>query len=359
MPPSSRPAIVFLDSTIVNLALKRIGRGAAAPDVDRHPRGTGLRRQRLSGRPGGAADHRGRARRPLRPAPDLRHRPGRVRRDLGPVRSRPDPRVPDRGAPLPGGGRGAAGSGLARDHHGRVHGRGPGRAFGLWAASTSALTLLGPIIGGLLVDNLTWRLAFLINVPLVAVALCSRRSATSRSRAIPTRAATSTGSARSSARSRSAGWPSGRSTARRPTGRTRSPGSRWRSARSPRRLPDPDGDHAAPARAAVAVPEPRVRVDQPRDVPDLRRALRLVHVHRPALPGDARLHGDGRGDHRPPGGDPAGDAVGPDRGADRPVRGADVPRRGPADRGRRAALARPDPGVVASRGWPSSATPRP
>jgi EmrB/QacA subfamily drug resistance transporter len=44
------------------------------------------------------------------------------------------------------------------------------RAFGLWAASTSALTLLGPILGGLLVDNLTWRLAFLINVPLVAIA---------------------------------------------------------------------------------------------------------------------------------------------------------------------------------------------
>ena len=46
-----------------------------------------------------------------------------------------------------------------------------GRAFGLWAASTSALTLLGPIFGGLIVDNLTWRLAFLINVPLVAIAL--------------------------------------------------------------------------------------------------------------------------------------------------------------------------------------------
>ena len=45
------------------------------------------------------------------------------------------------------------------------------RAFGLWASSTSALTLLGPIIGGLLVDNLTWRLAFLINVPLVGIAL--------------------------------------------------------------------------------------------------------------------------------------------------------------------------------------------
>jgi MFS family permease len=45
------------------------------------------------------------------------------------------------------------------------------RAFGLWAGSTSALTLLGPIIGGLLVDNVSWRAAFLINVPLVGVAL--------------------------------------------------------------------------------------------------------------------------------------------------------------------------------------------
>ena len=47
------------------------------------------------------------------------------------------------------------------------------RAFGLWAAATSALTLLGPILGGLLVDNVSWRVAFLINVPLVAIALWS------------------------------------------------------------------------------------------------------------------------------------------------------------------------------------------
>ena len=44
------------------------------------------------------------------------------------------------------------------------------RAFGLWASATSALTLLGPILGGLLVDNVSWRVAFLINVPLVAIA---------------------------------------------------------------------------------------------------------------------------------------------------------------------------------------------
>ncbi len=46
-----------------------------------------------------------------------------------------------------------------------------GRAFGVWAAATSATTLLGPLVGGFLVDAASWRLAFLINGPLVALAL--------------------------------------------------------------------------------------------------------------------------------------------------------------------------------------------
>jgi EmrB/QacA subfamily drug resistance transporter len=45
------------------------------------------------------------------------------------------------------------------------------RAFGIWAAATSGVTLLGPLVGGLLVDEVSWRAAFLINVPLVVVAL--------------------------------------------------------------------------------------------------------------------------------------------------------------------------------------------
>ena len=56
------------------------------------------------------------------------------------------------------------------------------RAFGLWASATSALTLLGPIVGGLLVDNLSWRLAFLINAPLVAIALWAAVNFVSESR---------------------------------------------------------------------------------------------------------------------------------------------------------------------------------
>ena len=43
------------------------------------------------------------------------------------------------------------------------------RAFGLWAAVTSALSTLGPPIGGVLVDTAGWRAMFLVNVPLVVL----------------------------------------------------------------------------------------------------------------------------------------------------------------------------------------------
>ncbi len=46
-----------------------------------------------------------------------------------------------------------------------------GRAFGIWSAATSSLVLVGPLLGGLLVDTIGWRVAFLINVPVLAVAL--------------------------------------------------------------------------------------------------------------------------------------------------------------------------------------------
>ena len=54
---------------------------------------------------------------------------------------------------------------------------GPGlaRAFGIWAAATSAATVLGPVVGGLLVQYLSWRLAFLINVPIVILAVVGLR----------------------------------------------------------------------------------------------------------------------------------------------------------------------------------------
>jgi EmrB/QacA subfamily drug resistance transporter len=43
-----------------------------------------------------------------------------------------------------------------------------GRAFGVWAAASGATTIFGPILGGFLVDVVSWRAIFLINAPLVA-----------------------------------------------------------------------------------------------------------------------------------------------------------------------------------------------
>ena len=45
-----------------------------------------------------------------------------------------------------------------------------GRAFGTWAGASGATTILGPLVGGLLVDTISWRAAFFINVPIVVVA---------------------------------------------------------------------------------------------------------------------------------------------------------------------------------------------
>lgn len=50
-----------------------------------------------------------------------------------------------------------------------------GRAIGVWAAATSALTTLGPLVGGALVQTVSWRAAFLVNLPLVVIALVALR----------------------------------------------------------------------------------------------------------------------------------------------------------------------------------------
>jgi EmrB/QacA subfamily drug resistance transporter len=56
-------------------------------------------------------------------------------------------------------------------------GEAQGRAIGIWSSASAATTLLGPFVGGLLVDLVSWRLAFLINLPLVLVAAFAVRSA--------------------------------------------------------------------------------------------------------------------------------------------------------------------------------------
>jgi MFS family permease len=45
-----------------------------------------------------------------------------------------------------------------------------GRAFGVWAGASAATTILGPFVGGLLVNTVSWRAAFFINLPFLLVA---------------------------------------------------------------------------------------------------------------------------------------------------------------------------------------------
>jgi MFS family permease len=55
-------------------------------------------------------------------------------------------------------------------------GEAKGRAIGIWAAAGAAAGAIGPILGGWLIDAGSWRLVFLINVPLsiAAILLASR-----------------------------------------------------------------------------------------------------------------------------------------------------------------------------------------
>ena len=46
-----------------------------------------------------------------------------------------------------------------------------GRAIGTWSGFSGVTAALGPIVGGFLIDNVSWRAAFLINVPLAAIVI--------------------------------------------------------------------------------------------------------------------------------------------------------------------------------------------
>ena len=46
-----------------------------------------------------------------------------------------------------------------------------GAAIGLWAATTTAAPIFGPILGGIISDNISWHWIFFINLPVVALCL--------------------------------------------------------------------------------------------------------------------------------------------------------------------------------------------
>ncbi len=46
-----------------------------------------------------------------------------------------------------------------------------GRAIGIWSGFSAITSALGPVLGGWLVQNASWRWVFFINVPLGAIVL--------------------------------------------------------------------------------------------------------------------------------------------------------------------------------------------
>jgi EmrB/QacA subfamily drug resistance transporter len=57
-----------------------------------------------------------------------------------------------------------------------------GRAFGVWAAASGAAVILGPFVGGVLVQEISWRAIFLLNLPLIAFAIWAVRAHVAESR---------------------------------------------------------------------------------------------------------------------------------------------------------------------------------
>ena len=62
-----------------------------------------------------------------------------------------------------------------------------GKAIGTWSGATAVTTALGPVLGGWLIDHLSWRAAFFINLPLVIVIIpiTMRHVTESRSEGVP------------------------------------------------------------------------------------------------------------------------------------------------------------------------------
>src|SRR6185295_5814984 len=46
-----------------------------------------------------------------------------------------------------------------------------GKAIGTWSGATAIAAALGPVLGGWLIDHLSWRAVFFINPPLAIVAI--------------------------------------------------------------------------------------------------------------------------------------------------------------------------------------------
>ena len=160
-------AMAFIDSTVV---------GIAVPAIQKEPGGR-YRRHAVGGEclpadAGRPDPRRRRPRRPHRPAAGLPHR-HRRRSRVASLACALAPTVETLIAARAIQGIGAAllvpqslaiiAANFPKDIR--------GQAIGTWAAASAVTTALGPPIGGFLIDLLSWRAAFWINLPLAVVAL--------------------------------------------------------------------------------------------------------------------------------------------------------------------------------------------
>ena len=293
---------VFLDGTIVNAALKHIGQELPGSFI-------GV----LEGQAyivsgylavlaallilsGALSDHYGRRR-------VYSHRAHRVRRDVGAVRPRPDARAGWSSSGSPRAPRAPCSSRARwRSSPTPSTASARARAFGIWAASTSALTVLGPIVGG--THGRHHRLA--VRVPHQR-ARCSPFALWATLRHVQESRDTETTGRFDWLGALVAALAVGGLA----FGVIRGAGQRvGRPGRLDRRsaigvvslvaVPDPHGPPAQPARPARAVPVTGVRDGQPRHVLHLRRAVRHVLLPGGDPPGRPRLHGARRGHRRDP-----------------------------------------------------------
>ena len=148
-----------------------------------HRRGPRCRRHRppvgdhrLPAAPGVADPPRRRARRPVRPAQGVRDRLDLVRDRVGRVRVAPNLELLVVARMLQGvGGALLAPTSLALTQSSFVQER-PGRRGRRVVGPRGARGAIGPFLGGWLVDGPGWRWAFLLNLPLVLLALLAART---------------------------------------------------------------------------------------------------------------------------------------------------------------------------------------
>ena len=199
-----------------------------------------------------------------------------------------------------------------------------GRAIGIWAAAAAATAILGPFVGGTLVQTDLVASGVLPERALIAIALWASWRYVVESRD-PDAA-------------RSFDWLGALVVALAvgglAFGAIYGQQHEWQDAVGPlalavgarrhRALRDPDGPRQASAGAAGPVPVAQLRRDEPLDLPDLRRPVRhrLPAIH--LQPGHARLLGRRRRLDRPARRSDAGPALVARRVARRPARAAPV-----------------------------------